>query len=268
MADEPTLYEILGVAKDAAPEEVRRAYRAASKTAHPDAGGSPGLFLMVLHAYEILSDPTQRALYDSGVKVRDDKQQEIDDLKEKLRTQHTQSPKPATQQVPMVGPELPSPTHQVVVQEPKQRISLMRKIRVHWEHWFAHCLALASGPAVWSATGIVFPESWDTSSKVSPALASALRFLFPRDPAPAIALVLCVAFYFCSYTYNAPKHIRVFAPIIRWSLLGAYWSLAALFFALSSPIAYILCGVCISATTSYGFVWRRYVRHQDAGLKL
>jgi len=268
VADEPTLYEILGVAKDAAPEEVRRAYRAASKTAHPDAGGSPGLFLMVLHAYEILSDPTQRALYDSGVKVRDDKQQEIDDLKEKLRTQHTQAAQPVTQQVRTGAAGQAQPVQQIVAQEPKQRISLRRKIRVHWEHWFAHCLALASGPVVWSVTGVVFPESWDTSSKVSPALASALRFLFPRDPSPVLALVLCVAFYFCSYTYNAPKHIRVFAPLVRWSLLGLYWSLAALLFALSSPIAYVLCGLCFLATTLYGFIWRRYVRHQDAGFRL
>jgi hypothetical protein len=219
---------------------------------------------MVLHAYEILSDPSQRSLYDAGVKVRDDKQQEIDDLKEKLRTQHTQSAQPVRTGAPEQAPHV----QQLVAQEPKQRVSLRRKFRVHWEHWFAHCLALASGPVVWSVTATVFPESWDTSSKVSPALSSALHFLFPRDPSPVLALVLCVAFYFCSYRYNAPKHIRVFAPLVRWSLLGLYWSLAVLLFALSSPIAYVLCGACVLATTLYGFIWRRYVRHQAAGFRL
>ena len=268
MADEPTLYEILGLQKDATSDEVRLAYRAATKTAHPDTGGSPGLFLMVLHAYEILSDANQRALYDSGVKVRDSKQQEIDELKEKLRTQHTKASQPDAQQVLPAGEELAPPTQQLVPEEPRQRLTVRRKVRVHWDHWFAHCLAIASGPWVWAVTGAVFPESWDTSSAVSPALSSFLRFLFPKDLAPAIALVLCVVFFFCSYTYNAPKHIRMLVPIMRWSLLGAYWSLAAIFFALSSPLVYVLCGVCIVATTSYGFIWRRFVRHQDTGFRL
>lgn len=148
MADEPTLYEILGLQKDATRDEVRLAYRAASKTAHPDAGGSPGLFLMVLHAYEILSDADQRALYDSGVKVRDSKQQEIDELKEKLRTQHTKATQPDAQQVLPAREELAPPTQQLVPKEPRQRLTVRRKICFHWDHWFAHCLAIASGPLV------------------------------------------------------------------------------------------------------------------------
>lgn len=223
---------------------------------------------MVLHAFEILSDSSQRALYDSGVKVTDDKQQEIDDLKEKLRTQHTQASQPIAQHSATVEADAELHPQQKVTQEPTRRISLRRRVRSHWDHWFAHCCAIAAGPLLWAVTGALFPASWDTSSKVSPALSTFLRFLFPREFSPAIAVCLCLVLYAVSYTYNAPKHIRVFSPIIRWSLLGAYWSLAALFFALSSPLAYVLCGSCVFVTTAHGFIWRRYVRHQDAGFKL
>ena len=63
------LYGLLGVARDATPEEIKRAYRALARELHPDASGDPATedrFKEVTAAYEILSDPEKRARYDRG----------------------------------------------------------------------------------------------------------------------------------------------------------------------------------------------------------
>ncbi|MBW3620036.1 MAG: J domain-containing protein [Actinobacteria bacterium] len=60
----PDLYEILGVPRDAPPDEVKRAYRRKARESHPDAGGDEDTFKQVTHAYQVLSDPQKRARYD------------------------------------------------------------------------------------------------------------------------------------------------------------------------------------------------------------
>lgn len=59
-------YELLGVARDASPEEIRSAYRALAKAMHPDAGGTAGAFRLLREAYETLADPLLREDYDRG----------------------------------------------------------------------------------------------------------------------------------------------------------------------------------------------------------
>lgn len=61
---EDTYYEVLGVAPDATPTEIRAAYRKLSQKVHPDAGGTNALFRQIHLAYETLSDPDRRAAYD------------------------------------------------------------------------------------------------------------------------------------------------------------------------------------------------------------
>ena len=62
------LYQLLGVAPDAADDEIKRAYRQKARDHHPDAtGGDPqseAHFKEVSFAYEILRDPERRARYD------------------------------------------------------------------------------------------------------------------------------------------------------------------------------------------------------------
>lgn len=60
-----TYYEELGVTKNATADQIKRAYRAKAKDIHPDKGGDTAEFVSVAHAYEVLSDPERRLLYDA-----------------------------------------------------------------------------------------------------------------------------------------------------------------------------------------------------------
>lgn len=59
------LYQILGVRRSAAPEEIQKAYRRKAKTSHPDGGGSVIAFSELSTAYTVLTDPNRRRRYDS-----------------------------------------------------------------------------------------------------------------------------------------------------------------------------------------------------------
>lgn len=58
-------YEVLGVAKSASPEEIKRSYRRLASKHHPDKGGDTSKFQQIEEAYRVLSDPQQRAEFDN-----------------------------------------------------------------------------------------------------------------------------------------------------------------------------------------------------------
>jgi len=62
-------YEVLGVAREASVDEIKKAYRRLARELHPDVNPSTEAserFKEVTHAYDVLSDPQQRQQYDLG----------------------------------------------------------------------------------------------------------------------------------------------------------------------------------------------------------
>lgn len=57
-------YKVLGVAKNASSDEIKRAYRRLAQEHHPDKGGNQEKFKEVNEAYQVLSDPQKKGQYD------------------------------------------------------------------------------------------------------------------------------------------------------------------------------------------------------------
>ena len=73
-------YRIMGVSREATPEELRKAYKRKALQLHPDKRGNSATaqeeFMTMKRAYDVLSDPQKREIYDrmgeDGVKVMED----------------------------------------------------------------------------------------------------------------------------------------------------------------------------------------------------
>lgn len=65
MAEKRDYYDVLGVARDASADDIKKAFRKAAVKHHPDReGGDEAKFKEASEAYEVLSDSQKRAAYD------------------------------------------------------------------------------------------------------------------------------------------------------------------------------------------------------------
>jgi curved DNA-binding protein CbpA len=73
-------YSVLGVERTVGHGGIKAAYRLRVRTAHPDRGGDPDEFMTIVRAFDVLSDPDARRMYDetgvvdpeAAVKLRND----------------------------------------------------------------------------------------------------------------------------------------------------------------------------------------------------
>lgn len=97
MPGEDDYYEVLGVGRDASQDDIKRAYRRCAVKFHPDR--NPGdaeaerNFKQCTEAYEVLSDPQKRRLYDQygkaglrGAGVHDWQHADVRDVEDYIRT--------------------------------------------------------------------------------------------------------------------------------------------------------------------------------------
>lgn len=68
---EMAFYDVLGIRANATPTEIKKAYYKRAREVHPDKNTSPeanAKFQTIAQAYQVLSDPKKRAVYDAGGK--------------------------------------------------------------------------------------------------------------------------------------------------------------------------------------------------------
>lgn len=65
-------YQTLDVARTANAASIKAAYRLRVQSAHPDRGGNPERFILIVKAFGLLSDPEARRLYDETGDIDED----------------------------------------------------------------------------------------------------------------------------------------------------------------------------------------------------
>jgi len=92
MSTNPTWYDLLGVPRDATPEQIKAAWRAATDKFEPGSGTSQ--FRLFNEAADVLLDPAKRSAYDAGL---GDEHDGAPDTPGELSTTMTAEPEPETE---------------------------------------------------------------------------------------------------------------------------------------------------------------------------
>lgn len=116
------LYLILGVTPDASEEEIRVAWRRQVRYWHPDRNNDPRAarrIQLLNHAYDVLSDPTQRSTYDAR-RAQDDAGAADD-----YDVEHAVTYEPTTQQP---APHAPSSTQTTTAAAKGAAVVLLQRL--------------------------------------------------------------------------------------------------------------------------------------------
>lgn len=79
------LYEVLDVPRDVQPDATKKAYFKLARENHPDKGGNAEKFKIIQHAYEVLSDPRRKEIYDMTGNDGDDASNSIPPFEAMMR---------------------------------------------------------------------------------------------------------------------------------------------------------------------------------------
>jgi Mce-associated membrane protein len=109
----PTWYDILGVARDASPDEIKAAWRAATDKFEPGQGSSQ--FRLFNEAADVLLDPERRAAYDAelagesgGVSPAEEPSEETDEPAAEAEAEAEEEPATAPADAPAEEPAAPA----------------------------------------------------------------------------------------------------------------------------------------------------------------
>ncbi|RNL81049.1 J domain-containing protein [Nocardioides marmorisolisilvae] len=104
----PTWYDILGIAPDASPDQIKAAWRDATDKFEPGSGA--GQFRLFNEAADVLLDPAKRAEYDAGLGLADDAAPETDGSEtEPVAEPTTESTADASEDAPAAPAVPPDP---------------------------------------------------------------------------------------------------------------------------------------------------------------
>lgn len=110
MQKTPTHYELLNVARDASPDQIKKAYRKLAQKLHPDRNPDPSasdMMGVINAAHDVLADPARRSAYDAhlAAQARDAREEAAHRQSQPARAYSAAPARPAT-----VNPE-PQTTH-------------------------------------------------------------------------------------------------------------------------------------------------------------
>jgi curved DNA-binding protein CbpA len=130
---EPEYYEVLGIARTATPEEIRRRFRTLARQFHPDVSAdgkqSHERFIQISEAYQVLSDAGRRAAYDLALRDRERFRQAIA-ARQAQRQAASRPPTSARAPAPPAGPPpRPGPGAQAPTATPRQQVRLEQTLR-------------------------------------------------------------------------------------------------------------------------------------------